>query len=136
MDGRGRISSASLELATVAPVEVVERQKPPHDLSDEECEVWVAVVGSVPADWFAPSNTPLLVQYCRHCVHARRIAEALERVTSDKRMNWDQYDRLLKMQERESRIIIMLATKMKLTQQATTNIRGDRRASGTRKPWE
>jgi hypothetical protein len=45
-----------------------------------------------------------------------------------------EFDRLLKMQERESRVIASLATKMRITQQATTNHRGNRIES--KKLWE
>jgi hypothetical protein len=38
------------------------------------------------------------------------------------------------MQERESRAIASLATKMRITQQATTNHRGNKIES--KKPWE
>ena len=44
------------------------------------------------------------------------------------------FDRLQKMQERESRAIASLATKMRITQQATINQRGNRIES--KKPWE
>jgi hypothetical protein len=40
------------------------------------------------------------------------------------------------MQERESRAIAMLATKMRIAQQSTTNHRGNKRPSAARKPWE
>jgi cell division protein ZapA (FtsZ GTPase activity inhibitor) len=44
------------------------------------------------------------------------------------------FDRLQKMQEREGRAIASLATKMRISQQATTNHRGNKIES--RKPWE
>lgn len=136
MGTRGRTSAASLTVAKVSPVETVERQRPPHDLSDEEVEVWSAVVNSEPADWFSPGNVPLLSQYCRHTIHARRIAELIERATADPELAVSAYDRLLKMQDRESRAIASLATKMRISQQATTNHRGNKKPNAARKPWE
>lgn len=136
MQKRGRASAASLTISAVGPIEVVERQRPPHDLTDEEVEVWAAVVGAEPADWFSPSTVPLLAQYCRHVIHARRIAELIERATSDPELAVKDYDRLLKMQDRESRAIASLATKMRVSQQATTNHRGNKRPSAPKKPWE
>jgi hypothetical protein len=44
------------------------------------------------------------------------------------------FDRLQKMQERESRAIASLATKMRVSQQSTTNHRGNKIEG--RKPWE
>jgi RecA/RadA recombinase len=136
MGTRGRPSAASRDIAVLAPAEITERQRPPHDLTDEETEVWVAVVSAEPADWFTVSTRPLLAQYCRHAVHARRIAEMIERVLSRKTIDVDDYDQLLRMQERESRMMTSLATKMRLTQQSTTNHRGNKRLTLDRKPWE
>jgi hypothetical protein len=136
MGTRGRKSAASLTIAKVSPVETVERQRPPHDLSDEEVEIWSAVVNSEPADWFSPSTVPMLAQYCRHAIHARRIAELIERATADPDLAVSAYDRLLKMQGRESRAISSLATKMRISQQATTNHRGNKTPSAALKPWE
>lgn len=135
MGARGRKSAASLLIAP-RPVEIVERQRPPADLTDEEVEVWAAVVHSEPADWFSPSTVPLLAQYSRHVVSAKRIAELIERATSDPELSVKDYDRLLLMQERESRTIAMLATKMRISQQATTNHRGNKKPTAARKPWE
>lgn len=143
MKKRGRISAAALSIATPAPVEVVPRQRAPHDLIDEECEVWAAVVNNEPADWFSPSTVPLLAQYCRHVVQSRRIAELIEQATGhiDRKtrqptLTVEDYDRLLKMQERESRAIASLATKMRIAQQSTTNHRGNKTPAAARKPWQ
>lgn len=136
MGNRGRPSSAALTIVHPAPIETVERQRPPHDLTDEEVEVWVGVVDNVPADWFSPATVPLLAQYCRHYIHARRIASMLERATSDKSLELVDYDRLLKMQERESRAIAALASKMRIAQQSTTNHRGNKAQAAARRPWQ
>lgn len=88
------------------------------------------------ADWFSPSTAPLLAQYCRHIVSARRIAELIEKATSDPELSVKDYDRLLKIQQRESAIIRSLATTMRISQQATTNHRGNKKPNAARKPWE
>lgn len=133
---RGRRSAAELEVPSVSSIEVVERPKAPHDLTDEETEVWAAIVESHPADWFCAATVPLLAQYCRHVIQARRIAELIERATSDPELSVKDYDRLLKMQERESRALSSLATRMRISQQATTNHRGNKKPIAFRKPWE
>ncbi len=47
------------------------------------------------------------------------------------------YDKILHMQDRESRAIAMLATKMRISQQATTNHRGNKKAiSGRTQLWD
>jgi hypothetical protein len=136
MSKRGRKSLAALEVVYAKPVEAVERLKAPDDLVDEEVEVWAAVVDTMPADWFTPATVPLLKQYCRHSVQAKRIAEMIERATSDPELNIKDWDRLLKMQERESRMLSSLAVKMRISQSATRNDRGNRNTRPTRKPWE
>src|SRR4051812_40805502 len=93
---RGRKSAESLAIIEApAPIATVTRQQPPHDLSDEECEVWVSVVNDVPADWFSPSTVPLLAQYCRHVVHSGRIAGLIERAMGGPKIRVSQYDMLL-----------------------------------------
>jgi hypothetical protein len=136
MSKRGRVSAAALEIAAVSPIEMVARQRPPHDLTDEEVEVWSAVVNDQAADWFSPSTVPMLAAFCRHTVQARRVAELIEKATGDPELSIQDYDRLLKMQERESRAISSLATKMRISQQATTNHRGNKKPNAARKPWE
>jgi len=108
-------------------------------MNDEETEVWAHVVSAESADWFTPANAPLLAQYARHVVHAKRIAEIIEKRLCDLDRPPDiaEYDLLLRMQERESRMITMLATKMRLAQQSTRTHRGNSRSrSATLVPWE
>lgn len=135
---RGRKSAASLMTVggMTDAIQIVERQKPSHDLNDEETEVWHAVVSSVPADWFDASTAPLLTQYCRHVVQARRLAELIEKATSDTELSITDYDRLLKMQQRESGAMCSLAVKMKISQSAILNQRGNKKTQAGRKPWE
>ena len=148
MKNRGRRSAASL-LMVPAAVEQFPRQRPPAELSREQAAVWNAIVRAEPADWFSAPTRPVLVQYCRHIVAARRAAEMIkaleasiaEMFAADGANQFaitlsasEEFDRLLKMQERESRVIASLATKMRITQQATTNHRGNRIES--KKLWE
>lgn len=140
---RGRKSAASLEFASVTALEVVERPSCPHDLSDEESEVWFGVVNRLPADWFPTETHPLLTQYCRSVIQARRVAELIEKATGDidpetkePTLTVSAYDRLLRMQARCSQSIAMLSTKMRISQQATTNHRGNKKQVSPRKPWE
>lgn len=130
---RGRPSLASLSVGS--EVKAVERIKPPFDLSDEETEVWSNVINSFPTDWFSDATSPLLAQYCRHVIHARRIAEILAKSVEDPEFSIRSYNTLLKMQDRESKAIAGLATKMRISQQSTTNHRGNAKQT-TLKPWE
>ena len=94
-------------------------------------------------------DEPNLVLYCRHVIDARDIAGTIRMLkASISEMSRAEgttplavilsatktLDNWLKMQERESRAIATLATKMRITQQATTNHRGNKIKA--RKPWE
>jgi hypothetical protein len=135
MKQRGRLSADALAI-TSKVFDRVERLRPPPELTDEEVEIWAGVVNSQPADWLSPGAAPLLAQYCRHVVQAKRVAALIEQATSDVELGVKDYERLLKMQQRESVVVAHLATKMRLSQQATTNHRGNKRPTVTRKPWE
>jgi hypothetical protein len=132
---RGRVSAAALEIVPKV-FDRVERLRPPAELTDEETEVWAGVVNTQPADWLSPGAAPLLAQYCRHVVQAKRIAGLLDQATQDPTLGVKDYDRLLRLQQRESLVLALLATKMRLSQQSTTNHRGNKRPTAARKPWE
>lgn len=135
MEGRGRKSAASLAVISASGIEPTERPKPPAELSDEQSFEWVAVVNRLPADWFGRETQGLLAQYCRHVVAARRVAALIASAEADTECSIKDYDRLLKMQEREGRAISSLATKMRLSQQ-TTYDKSKKKPATARKPWE
>jgi hypothetical protein len=120
----------------VTPLGVQQRIEAPHDLTDEEREVWVAVINAEPADHFTASTAPMLAQYCRHVISSRRVAELIQRAVGGELCIRD-YNELLHMQERESRVIATLATKMRISQQSTTNHRGNKnKPTQARKLWD
>lgn len=134
MGTRGRTSAASLEVARVSPVEVVQRPDAPYDLTDEQTEEWWAIVNRLPADWFPRETHGILSQYCRHVVAARRIAQLVAAEEAGE-LDLDRYDQLLRMQEREGRALSSLATRLRITQQATVSAKA-KKPSMVKKPWE
>src|SRR5689334_7593135 len=126
MGSRGRTSAAELSVISGGGVETIRRPEPPRDLTDEEAEVWRTVVNRLPADWFPAETLPMLAQYARHTIASKRVAAMIEQldlaVAADIKDGATpaaavldtakMLDRLLKMQERESRCIASLATKM------------------------
>ena len=114
---RGRKSTGELSTVVVdqrfrAPPE------PPKSLSRLQAEVWRETCRRLPGDWFRDHHLALLRQYCRHVVAADRVASLIKHVESGEALELPDYDRLLKMQERESRICQALATAMRLTHQS------------------
>lgn len=147
MAQRGRKSAAHLALVGVGGVATQHRPEPPGVLSGEEAIIWQDVVDSCPAGWFHPENYPLLVQYCRHVVAADKIQQlivALERADADGFADLDgatlsRYAALLRMRKIESSQISMLASRMRLSQNATHHsekTKGDRSSGAEKKPWE
>lgn len=138
MDGRGRKSAASLEVVTAVGgvVSAIQRPEPPPELTDEQSHEWRAVVNRLPAEWFPRETHGLLAQYCRHVVAARRIAQLIAEFEARDEIDVEQYDRLLKMQEREGRAISSLATRMRISQQATLDREKRKPLRAPKKPWE
>lgn len=118
----GRRSIANI--TTLRPVITAPRMQKPPELQNEEAEIFLQIVNSEEAAWFSPSSTPLLVQYCRHVVQARRIAELLEKHFGHSEPGWNLYADLLKQQRAESAALAQLATKLRISPQALRNDRG------------
>lgn len=117
MKQRGRKSTASLTV--VQEVVALERPGAPDDLTEEQAEEWICVTDGLPAEWFSSVTHGLLTQYCRHVVAARKVSQLIANIEAGDQLIIEDYDRLLKMQEREGRALSSLATRMRITQQAT-----------------
>lgn len=144
---RGRKSAAAVAVIDQlkSPLETIERPPVPYELDDEEATVWCGVVDRMPATWFGSETFPLLVQYCRHVVRARRVAQLIrhhEQPPKPKKgeqaaeLDIDAYNKLLIMQDRESRAIATLATKMRIAQQSTIDKEAKKNHVGLKRPWE
>jgi hypothetical protein len=134
MEKRGRKSAASLEV--VHGVSAVRRPAPPVELTDEQAAEWTAIVERMPADWFPRETHPMLSQYCLHAVSQRKVSTLIENLLAQDEFSVDDYDKLLKMQEREGRAMSSLATRMRISQQAQYN-KDKKKGGGTvKRPWE
>src|SRR5215210_2842313 len=114
MGARGRPSAAELAVIPFPTEPEALRPGPPADLTGDQAVVWRDIVESLPADWVSRANAALMAAYCRHVVAARRIARLLEVEEASDAFNLDDFGRLLAMQERETRALAALATKMRL----------------------
>jgi hypothetical protein len=133
---RGRPSAASLEITTqTAQIETIQRPDAPYDLTDEQSEEWWAIVNRMSADWFPRETHAVLAQYCRHVVAARRVAQLVNDCEAAAELDLARYDALLRMQEREGRAMTSLATKLRITQQATRSDKS-KKPGMVKKPWE
>ena len=56
----------------------------------------------MPATWLGVETHPLLIQFCRHAVASKRIAQLIAQAENGTdEFDLGDYDRLLKMQDRE-----------------------------------
>ncbi len=141
MAKRGRVSAKALEVlrenpTSAAVIERVQRPDAPYDLTDAQAAVWHRIAADLPADWFSPKTIDLLAQNCRHVVEASRIASLIEQEMRQKKLDLGRYNQLLKMQERESRAITTLMTKMRTTHQSLYDKKLKLDAQKVNKPWE
>jgi hypothetical protein len=132
MKQRGRPSP---NLVALRPVETLPRLPAPPELSADEAGVFRDVMNSSEGGWFTQANLPLLVQYCRHTIAARRLAELIERAIGQPNTDWGYFASLLTQQRGESALLSTLATKMRLCQQSTRNNRGNAPRVGPA-PWD
>ena len=136
MGKRGRTSGAELSVISGNGVETVRRPDPPSELTDEQAGEWLSVTSRLPADWFPRETHGLLAQYCRHVIAARRVSQLIQNAeNTGQEFDVEDYDRLLKMQEREGRAMSSLATRMRITQQ-TQYDKTKKRGSQVKRPWE
>ena len=124
MAKRGPKSSADLSVVPSVGISAIARPDPFPNLTRDQSNEWVDIVNRLPADWFPRETHAMLAQYCRHVVSGRRVGDLIEGHIEGKVLTSDwveTLDRLLKMQEREGRAMSSLATRMRITQQATAS---------------
>lgn len=130
-----RKSLAELSVIGRGGIETVKRPDPPIELTREQAREWNDVINRMPAEWFPRETHSILAQYCRHVVSARRVAELIAASEQSGEFDVSEYDKLLKMQEREGRALSSLATRMRLTQQ-TTYDKSKKKPLQAKKPWQ
>lgn len=139
MKKRGPRSAASLEIDTRPSTEVIEtvpRPDAPYDLTDEQASEWWAVVNRLPAEWFPRETHAMLAAFCRHTIAARHIAQLIVAAEQRRKLNLNEYSKLLRMQEREGRAITSLATKMRISQQSTVRAELAHKPDVVDSPWD
>lgn len=140
MAERGRKSAASL---SVIAGSIDGRPQSPDELTAAQKVVWDRTVANEAADTFKTAALQqLLKEYCRHVASAAKLAGLIETVEQLPMISADDmadYDRLLKMRDRETKAIADKATKLRLTNQSryTPQAAATAAKKGTeRKPWQ
>ena len=141
MAERGRKSAASLSVVVGS---IDGRPQSPADLTKDQAEIWDRTVANEAADVFKTAALQqLLKEYCRHVVSAKKLAGMIEATEKLPQMSADDladYDKLLKMRDRETKAIADKATKLRLTNQARYTPQAAataaKKAGGDLKPWQ
>jgi hypothetical protein len=140
MGTRGRTSGAALSV--VAGTAIDGRPKPPSDLSEFQADAWERVVGSESGDFFrTAASQQLLKEYCRHVESAHRVSGMISLLEKPgAAIDLDEYEKLLRMRDRETKALADKATKLRLTNQSryTPQAAGTaaKKAATERKPWQ
>lgn len=136
MRQHGRKSTAQLSVISLPGARI----PPPSGLTKAQAEVWLAVVATKPASWFTADSTAILSQYCRHVTTADALAKMIDAIDPASPDQIANFDRLLTLRDRESKIILRLATSMRCTQlsriKAETAGTQAANAGGADKPWQ
>ena len=136
MGARGRRSASELAIIPFQPKPEVRHPEPPKGLTSDQAQIWRTIVASVQPDWFTPSNSPLLEAYVRHVAASQRIAALIEVEEASDAFNLADFNRLLAMQERESRALASLATKLRISRSAVDDRRKAPKPPSGPRPWE
>ncbi len=138
MQQRGRKSAASLAIVAGS---IDGRPRAPEDLTDCQREVWDRTVSNEAADVFRTATLQqLLKEYCRHVASAEKLAGMIEAMEAVPINDLGDYDRLLKMRDRETKALADKATKLRLTNQSRYTPQAAataaKNAQTERKPWQ
>jgi hypothetical protein len=129
MKQRGRKGVAQTE---VALVETLSRPQAPLDLTPEETDEWHAITEAMPANWFPRETWPLLSQFCRHTIAARRVSQLIDAEMAKPDMDLSVLKDLLTLQRGETAALKAMAASMRLSQQSTWNAQSGNTAKSKR----
>jgi hypothetical protein len=133
-----RKSAASIE-QSAKEIDAHKRPPPPASMDKEGAAEWHKVVDQLPPTWFPPETQAMLEDRCRHVVWNRYIAteiDAMIKKANGKGLDSRRYNSLVRAASYHSRIISMLDTKMRLTQQASYDGKKLKRSQQAAiKPW-
>ena len=128
----GRKSKTDIAMAQVT---TSERPGPVQGLSDEHKFEWMKIVNASEANRFPPEILPLLESYVRHRVALRRVADLVAQEEASETFSVPVYDKILKMQERESRALASLAVRLGFAKSTGTGAYG-KKQDNSANPWE
>lgn len=137
MGARGPASKAELAIISSQGISVVDRPKPPSELTLEQAGEWRSIVNAHAAERFPREQHPMLSAYCRHVIAQRRVAQLISAAEAAEEFDSDEYDKFLKMQERESRCLASLAVRLGFAYSTAYETKRPKKGGSARpKPWD
>lgn len=112
MKQRGRKSAAALDAAALT----TKRPEPLKHLTAQQKEIWNRVVADLPADWFPRETLDMLAEYCEQVTISRKLSKQILSLPNDAVADTE---KLIRLKEKTARVMVTLATKMRMSQQAT-----------------
>ena len=135
-----RKSAASL---AVVAGSIDGRPPAPGTLTEAQQAVWDRTVANEAADVFKTAVLQqLLAEYCRHVASAANVSSLIDTIEAKNEMSSDDladYERLLRMRDRETKAEGDKATKLRLTNQSRYTPQAAATAAkkgAERKPWQ
>ncbi len=111
---RGRTSDDARTAANLRVLDFTQPlTQPPEYLSADESDIFRTMAGAMPAGWFKADTVPLLVEYSRAIDACNKLAKQ-----RDEPMSVKERAVLLGCHEKQARLAINLATKLRLTHQS------------------
>jgi len=120
------------------------RPPPPEGLTDPQRALWRAIVETEPAHLFdSAARRHLLRLYVEHAAFRANLQALIDRVPVEKMLDPDTeagFERMLRARDRETKQLVSLATRLRLTNQArytaaAAGTAGRNHAAGPR-PWD
>jgi hypothetical protein len=103
---------------------------PPPDLPPEAKECWTLTVGAFKPGWFTDENLKTLERYCRAIALGQHLFKAMAAI--DLKADLDTFSKIHSVHIRNSKLIVSLATKLKIWPQSSRSARATKRDE----PWD
>ena len=120
------------------------RPPPPEGLTDAQARLWRGITESEPASLFeGEARQHMLRLYCEHACFRAEVQGLIDRTPIERMVDPDAapaFEAMLKARDRETKALVSLATRLRLTNQArytaqAAGTAGRHHVSGPR-PWD
>ena len=129
MKKRGPRSAADLAVVRLDPDRL---PKPTIGLTKEQADEWKSLVPDL-ID-VSRARWPLIEAYCKHTVALWHVGQLIDNLECSEDFEVHSYDKLLKMQERESRCLASLAVRLGIAQ--STSYERKKKNRKQKAPWQ